>query len=134
MRVLLIKKDKIRSMLLPEEVSGNYWVADYGNRGNKVNLMSIRALNGKWNLLGNDEIYCMNGNEKVPGFVMDYYKFYPIKNIVNNLLIQELFKYVKYYDYLIILVIILLSMLYLGKLFAKFLTKKIKISMLREED
>lgn len=84
MRVLLIKKDKIRSMLLPEEVSGNYWVTDYGNRGNKVNLMSIRALNGKWNLLGNDEIYCMNGNEKVPGFVMDYYKFYPIKNIVNN--------------------------------------------------
>ena len=57
-----------------------------------------------------------------------------VKNTVNNLLIQELFKYVKYYDYLIILVIILLSMLYLGKLFAKFLTKKIKISMLREED
>lgn len=57
-----------------------------------------------------------------------------VKNTVNNLLIQELYKYVKYYDYLIILVIILLSMLYLGKLFAKFLTKKIKISMLREED
>lgn len=84
MRVTLIKKDKIRSTILPEEISGNFWVTDYDNRGNKVNLISIRALNNKWNLLGNDEVYCMNGNERVPGFVMDNYKFYPIKNIVSN--------------------------------------------------
>ncbi|MBQ8293683.1 MAG: ATP-binding cassette domain-containing protein [Bacilli bacterium] len=56
-----------------------------------------------------------------------------VKNNVTNALVVDMFRYVKVYDYLIVFVISVASMLILGNLFGKFLTNKAKITVLKEE-
>lgn len=56
-----------------------------------------------------------------------------VKVTTTNKFILEILKYVKFYDYLIVLGIIIITMLLLGRLFGKFLTKKIKVTVLKEE-
>lgn len=56
-----------------------------------------------------------------------------VKNYVTNDLIVDMFRYVKFYDYIIVFAISILSMLTLGRIFGKFLTNKAKITVLKEE-
>ena len=51
----------------------------------------------------------------------------------NNKLILELYKYLKFYDYFIILFITILSSLQLSKLFGNFISRSAKITVLKEE-
>ena len=37
MRVQLIKKDRIRSIDIPDSPKGNFWVTDYDESGKEVN-------------------------------------------------------------------------------------------------
>lgn len=55
------------------------------------------------------------------------------KNVSNIELINNLFKYVRFYDYILILLIIAISMIMVGRKFGKFLTKNLKVTMLKEE-
>ena len=59
MRVSLIKSDRIRSIDIPDIVSGNFWITDYDENGRETNLVNITAKDGKWNLLSNQEIVCV---------------------------------------------------------------------------
>ena len=54
------------------------------------------------------------------------------KYVINYEIMQAL-KYVKFYDFFIMLFITLLSMLTLANKFSKFITEKVKITVLREE-
>ena len=56
-----------------------------------------------------------------------------VKNVTNIELINNMFKYVRFYDYLIVLSISLITVSYTGRKFSKFLTKNLKITMLKEE-
>lgn len=53
-------------------------------------------------------------------------------NTTNNLII-DILKNIKFYDYLLILLINLITITFLSKKFNKFITKNVKISVLREE-
>lgn len=56
-----------------------------------------------------------------------------IRLFTNNLLILELYKYLKFYDYFIVLFISILSSLLLSNSFGKFITRSAKITVLKEE-
>lgn len=56
-----------------------------------------------------------------------------VKYTVNEPLIGEMYKYVKFYDYLIIYFVVTLSMLILGRMFNKYLAKCAKVTVLKEE-
>lgn len=55
-----------------------------------------------------------------------------VKNTVTNLFILDVYKYIKFYDYLIIFAISLFAMVMLGKRYAKFITNKAKVTVLKE--
>ena len=56
-----------------------------------------------------------------------------IKQVTYSELIINMYKYVRFYDYLIVLSISLITAIFIGKKFSKFLTKNLKITMLKEE-
>lgn len=56
-----------------------------------------------------------------------------VKNTTVNEILLNSFKYIKFYDFFIILFITLLSMFILANRFNKFITKKAKITVLKEE-
>lgn len=56
-----------------------------------------------------------------------------VKVTTYNRFILDLLKYVKFYDYLIVFAIVLITMIILGRTFGKFLTNKIKVTVLKEE-
>ena len=58
MRVSLIKTDRIRSIDIPDNISGSFWLKDYDDNGKEVNLISIKQVNGKWCLISNQDIVC----------------------------------------------------------------------------
>ena len=55
------------------------------------------------------------------------------KNVSTIELINNLFKYIRLYDYLIILLVISFSMIMVGRKFGRFLSKNLKVTMLKEE-
>lgn len=89
MRVSLIKQERIRSINIPDVPSGNFWVTDYDESGRDVNLISIKAENGKWHLFSNQEVACTVNGSYVPSFELKDYNFYTIRNLSTqeNLLI-----------------------------------------------
>jgi len=56
-----------------------------------------------------------------------------IKNNITNNLILDILKHIRYYDYIIILVVSTISMISIANLFNKYLISKTKITVLREE-
>ena len=56
-----------------------------------------------------------------------------VKSVIFEPLIVEMFKYIKFYDYLIVLLITLLSTLYLTYKFNKYIKKSTKITVMKEE-
>lgn len=55
------------------------------------------------------------------------------KYTISNELIVEMFKYIRFYDYFVILGITIICMLFLGRKFGKFLSTRVKITVLKEE-
>lgn len=84
MRVSLIKSDRIRSIDIPDLVSGNFWVTDYDENGRETNLANITAKDGKWNLLSNQEIVCVVNGAFIKEVELKKYNFYSIKKLSTN--------------------------------------------------
>ena len=84
MRVSLIKSDKISDLILPSKVKGNYWITDTDDQGIERNLISIEALNGKWKIVSNSEVYCTLNDTQVPSTELNLYNFYVLKSIHKN--------------------------------------------------
>lgn len=56
-----------------------------------------------------------------------------VKNTTTSTMLLDSFKYIKFYDFLIILAITLITMFVLANRFNKFITKKFKITVLKED-
>lgn len=84
MRVQLIKKDRIRSLNIPDVPSGNFWVTDYDENGKEVNLLNITEENGVWKLISNQEFYCESNGVYVAVFDLKNYVFCTVKNASTN--------------------------------------------------
>ena len=99
MRVLLIKKDRIRSTNIPDIPKGNYWITDYDENGKEVNVLNIKENNknsssnfntssfsgaSSWELVSNPEFYCVLNGDYQPSFILKNNCFYNIKKASNN--------------------------------------------------
>ena len=83
MLVSLIKNNRISSITLPTKHYGIYWVNDSTN-GVENPLVSIEAVNGKWNLNSNEDATIIENNVEVAHKELEYYKFYQILNKKNK--------------------------------------------------
>ena len=84
MRVAIIKKKKIQTMILPSKFEGSYWISDTDSNGIKRNLISIEADNNRWKLISNKEVYIVKDNLNVPYEYLENNHFYTIKNDVED--------------------------------------------------
>ena len=57
MRLNVIKDNYIKNIILPDEISGSYWINSFDINGNKRNLILIEANNGHWKLISNKNVY-----------------------------------------------------------------------------
>ena len=81
MRVSLVKTDKIRSINIPDVVSGNFWITDYNENGSETNLANITARDGKWFLTSNSEVVCKENGNFVKEVELKNYSFKFIERI-----------------------------------------------------
>ena len=65
MIVRLIKKRKIYNFVLPNQISGNYWITDNDYLGNVRNLINVEEDNGRWKIKSDFETKIMNGNQEI---------------------------------------------------------------------
>lgn len=84
MRVALIKSDRIRTINIPDNPSGNFWITDYDENGKEVNIVNIKEDSGKWNLLSNNEFLCVLNNSYVDHLELNYYSFYHLKKVATQ--------------------------------------------------
>lgn len=63
MKVSLLKKDKIISVVLPPQIHGNYWVTDKSKDGKERNFINIVEDGNFWKLLSNYEVSIYENNE-----------------------------------------------------------------------
>lgn len=80
MRVSLIKEDVIKDLILPEKISGSYWLTDYNEDGVIENLVNIEATDSGWKVVSNDDIFCIVNDKKVSSIILKEYNFYSIKD------------------------------------------------------
>lgn len=64
MVVTLIKKERIYTITLPEKVKGRFWITDNDEFGEKRNLISVEAENGKWILKGSEIAFIFDSHKK----------------------------------------------------------------------
>lgn len=84
MRVSLLKDGIIKDLILPNKISGNYWITDYDEDGNETNLINIQASDGAWRLVSNDDVFCIIKEKRVASILMSEYNFYAIKDIQDK--------------------------------------------------
>lgn len=84
MRVSLIKENKIKHVLLPDSISGNYWISDIDKNGNEHNLINIEASSDGWKLISNSEVSVVQNGIYIPDVALHEYNFYNIKDIASN--------------------------------------------------
>jgi len=84
MRISLIKDDMIKTLLLPKRPFGNFWITDLDANGNEFNTVNIEAIDGKWNLISNDEFYCVEGSKRQTSKQLDKFHFYNVINATNE--------------------------------------------------
>ncbi len=78
MRVSIIKDKKIKNIILPNKVFGNFWITDKDINGLEKNLISIEAKDNQWLLVSNNEAFYMNDNMQQPYAVLEPDNFYTI--------------------------------------------------------
>ncbi len=84
MRVSVLKDKKMDNLILPEEVSGSYWITDIDKSGMNRNLISIESDNGKWKLVSNAEVFCMENNSPKSSLIITPNNFYVIHNVIEK--------------------------------------------------
>ncbi len=73
MKILLIKNSIIQNYILPETVSGSYWIIDRDSIGNKRYLINVDEYNGKWKLNSNlDTKIILNNTVQQSVLLSDY--------------------------------------------------------------
>ena len=65
MKILVLKKDRIISTILPNTVYGDFQIKDIDESGNEVDLLTIREVKGKWVLSNTNETEIIVNRQKV---------------------------------------------------------------------
>ena len=84
MRVAIIRPSNIKTIILPNQVAGSYWIEGIDVNGIKKNLISIEADNGKWKLVSNNEVFYAEKGVMTPYAYLEPYKFYSIVNELDK--------------------------------------------------
>lgn len=84
MRVSIIRNNSIKDLVLPDLVSGSFWIDGFDNNGNKRNIILIDSDNGKWKLVSNSNAYSISNGVMNPFVYLDNYSFYEVKNDLDN--------------------------------------------------
>ena len=79
MKVSLLKKDKIISVVLPPQIHGNYWVTDKSKDGKERNFINIVEDGNSWKLLSNYEVSIYENNEYKEFTTLKVGTFYLLK-------------------------------------------------------
>lgn len=66
MKLILIIKGKLRTFYLPSIVKNNYWITYFDDNGLEQNLINVESNENSWNLISNNDTYCVRGDEMVP--------------------------------------------------------------------
>lgn len=92
MKVLLIKNSVIQNYVLPDTVSGNFWIIDRDNKGNKRYLINIDEYNGKWKLNSNVDTKIVVNNTIYQNILIDEYNscFLNVKNEETSIILYFL--------------------------------------------
>lgn len=90
MLISLIKKNKIRNLILPNNIYGNYWVTDYISNNQEQNLINIEAFEGNWKLNSNQDVVILENNNEKNFVILQNYGFYliEIKSTKERLLLH----------------------------------------------
>lgn len=79
LQLTLIKKNEIFHFVLPEKVSGKYWIAHTNDKKINEQLISVEAVEGKWVLKSNKYAFIRSEkNEKIKEIIVEYEVFYSI--------------------------------------------------------
>jgi len=82
--VRLIKKRKLYNFVLPNEISGNYWITDNDYLGNVRNLINVEEDNGRWKIKSDFETKIMNGNQEIESAYLSDYSLFFLKINTDN--------------------------------------------------
>ena len=78
MIVYFLEANKMYTFRLPIEITGNYILTDYDNRGNKRSLVSVEGVDGKWIVRDNDDTKIFSGGQNVRETELKMYSFYQL--------------------------------------------------------
>ena len=79
MKLSVLKKDKMYMLLLPNKISGNYWIQDTDEFGNARNLINLEEKDEKWILKSNDVVTIYVNNKPVKETLLLENTFYALK-------------------------------------------------------
>lgn len=64
MIVSLLRKNKIITLHLPKKISGQYWLEDFDEKGNKIKIISVEAINNEWCIKSNKYTKIVNSSKQ----------------------------------------------------------------------
>ena len=80
MKVKLIGKKRIISLILPQRIYGNYWITSEDNE----NLINIEALNNKWVIKSNADIKIVSEDSFIESTELMANHFYNFLDVLTN--------------------------------------------------
>ena len=84
MEITIIKKNQLNVVTLPKTIQGSSWLTDYEN-GKKINLINIEAVDDKWQMNSNENVFVIDGNDvMVPSVVLKEYSFYLLNDVIRK--------------------------------------------------
>lgn len=93
MQIVVVKQDRLQKYPFPNENISMYWIKDFDNNFNEINIAAIERKNNKWMLLSSEVSQIDIGGNLVDETVISLNKFYKLniknkgsKNISNALI------------------------------------------------
>ncbi len=84
MQLTIIKQNRLDIVILPKDISGNYWITDFEN-GRRINLINIEASSEGWKLVSNNDAFVVdNKDNRVDYAILKEECFYLFKNNYKN--------------------------------------------------
>lgn len=101
MLVSLIKGKRIKNLILPNNIYGNYWVTGFDENNVEQNLINVEAYEGKWKLNSNQDVVILEQNVEKENIILQNYGFYllEIKSTKERVLLHCCPVYDKTYKY-----------------------------------
>ncbi len=80
MKIAIIEFGRIRYLVLPNKVIGNYWITRFDENGIERNLINIEPDNNRWKIVSNNDVGIYSNGVLQPIVILEEYKFYSLKS------------------------------------------------------